>query len=243
MKLDPHINDFAIRSFRNTADEDYIAARMCWRAQLVPQFLWSSLQAMEKYLKCVSVLNRIRAKKGHNLIEILRRCEEKLKFKMRLTESTRKFLVYLYKFGRYRYYEVPFYTQGYEIISLDRAVWEVRRYAQVVDYVARDHNGKRVDMLSHEIARIEAAEKLPRNKFTIIGGQLEAIIAKRDHPSREPLLWQNAFYGCRPRRTVSLAVRWVAAVSPLSLYPEILDEVQKYVYLPKEVVTAYRSAR
>lgn len=39
MNLDPFINDFAIRSFRDTADEDYIAARMCWRAQLIPPFL------------------------------------------------------------------------------------------------------------------------------------------------------------------------------------------------------------
>jgi hypothetical protein len=80
MRLDPFINDFAMRSFRDTADEDYIAARMCWRAQLIPPFLWSSLQAMEKYLKCVSVLNRIRAERGHKLIDILQRCEKNQKF-------------------------------------------------------------------------------------------------------------------------------------------------------------------
>src|SRR5713226_2384450 len=28
-----------------------------YRAQLVPQFLWSSLQAIEKYLKCILLLN------------------------------------------------------------------------------------------------------------------------------------------------------------------------------------------
>ena len=47
MNLDPFINDFAIRSFRDTADEDYIAARMCWRAQLIPPFLWSTLQGIQ----------------------------------------------------------------------------------------------------------------------------------------------------------------------------------------------------
>jgi hypothetical protein len=35
-------NDFAVRSFRDTADGDYIVARMAHRAGLVPQFLWSS---------------------------------------------------------------------------------------------------------------------------------------------------------------------------------------------------------
>jgi hypothetical protein len=42
------LNDFAIRSFRDVADGDYIVARMAHRATLVPQFLWSSLQAIEK---------------------------------------------------------------------------------------------------------------------------------------------------------------------------------------------------
>ena len=63
MNIDVLVNDFATRSFRNMADEDYIAARMAYRAQLVPQFLWLSLQALEKYLKCILVLNRIPARK------------------------------------------------------------------------------------------------------------------------------------------------------------------------------------
>jgi len=29
--------------------------------------------------------------------------------------------------------------------------------------------------------------------------------------------------------------------SPLSLHPELLDEVLKYVYLPKDVIMAYRN--
>lgn len=37
------LNDFAIRSFRDTADLDYIAARMAYQAHLTPQSLWSAL--------------------------------------------------------------------------------------------------------------------------------------------------------------------------------------------------------
>jgi hypothetical protein len=33
------LNDFAIRSFREVADYDYITARMAYRSKLVPQFL------------------------------------------------------------------------------------------------------------------------------------------------------------------------------------------------------------
>jgi hypothetical protein len=56
------INDFATRSFRDVGDYDYISARMAYRARLYPQFLWSGLQTIEKYLKCILLLNRIPAK-------------------------------------------------------------------------------------------------------------------------------------------------------------------------------------
>ncbi|MBU0482592.1 MAG: hypothetical protein KKG47_15985 [Proteobacteria bacterium] len=73
------LNDFAIRSFRDVADSDYIAARMAYRAQLVQQFLWSGLQAMEKYLKCILLLNRIKAKNvRHDLAVALRLIEIKM---------------------------------------------------------------------------------------------------------------------------------------------------------------------
>jgi len=43
---DAALNSFAIRSFRDVADFDYIAARMAYRARLIPQFHWSALQAI-----------------------------------------------------------------------------------------------------------------------------------------------------------------------------------------------------
>ena len=59
---EPWVNDFAIRSFRDIADGDYIAARMAYRAMLPVQFLWSSQQALEKYLKCILFIRRITAR-------------------------------------------------------------------------------------------------------------------------------------------------------------------------------------
>lgn len=243
MNLDSFVNDFATRSFRDTADGDYIAARLAYRAQLIPQFLWSSLQAIEKYLKCVLVLNRVRAPKGHDLAEILKAFEKNKKFEMHLSEATQKFLLYLDTYGRHRYYETPYFARGHELISLDRAVWEVRRYARVMDYSIKIGDGKEINLLHHEIEENESAERRPPHRFNVIGGRLESIIDKREHPSREPLLWQNAFFGRKPRKTVTLPVRMEAGNSPLSLNPEILDEVLKYVWLPKDVIHAYRNTR
>ena len=234
------INSFAIRSFRDVADCDYIAARLAYRAQLIPQFLWSSLQAIEKYLKCVLVLNRIPARKGHDLGEILNILEKVNRFELRLTQPTRKFLEYLDTYGRHRYFETPYFIEGMEIIRLDRAVWEVRRYAQVLNYQITSHDGRKIDMLPLMLAEIESAERYSPHKFSIIGGHLEAIIAKQSNPAREPLLWQNASFGRKSRKTVRLASNLHFANSPLSLYPEILDEILKYVFLPKDVINAYR---
>lgn len=234
------LNDFAIRSFRDIGDGDYISARLAFRAQMIPQFLWSSLQAIEKYLKCVLVLNRIPAPRGHDLGELLQALKAHKKFELRLSKMTNDFLSHLDTYGRHRYYETPYFILGGEIISLDRAVWEIRRYARVLDYDITTIKEKKINLLEHELSVNERATKISPHKFHIIGGRLESIIEKANHPAREPLLWQNAFFGRRPRKTVKLPGRMEGGNSPLSLHPEILDEVLKYVFLPKDVVRAYR---
>jgi HEPN domain-containing protein len=234
------INNFATRSFRDTADGDYITARLAFRARLMQNFLWSSLQAIEKYLKCILVLNRIKAPRSHDLEQILKVFNENKKFDLTLSEDTQKFLLYLDFYGRHRYYETPYYIDGHELISLDRAVWEIRQYARVMDYQINDIHGQNVEMLQHELAANKSAKKQPPHKFSLIDGRLETIIAKRDHPSREPLLWQNAFYGHKSRKSIRLPQRMEAGNSPLYLNPTILDEILKYVFLPKDVKNHYK---
>jgi HEPN domain-containing protein len=151
------LNDFPIRSFRDIADDDYIAARLAFRSMLVPQFLWSSLQALEKYLKCILVLNCVQAKRGHDLRACLTAFEQANLFDLRITAGTHKFIDYLDTYGRHRYFETPFYVRGLEILSLDRAVWEIRRYAQVLRYEL-NVDGRLIPMLPPELRRIEAAE-------------------------------------------------------------------------------------
>jgi HEPN domain-containing protein len=234
------INNFATRSFRDTADGDYITARLAFRARLMQNFLWSSLQAIEKYLKCILILNRIEAPKSHNLEGILKVFNDNKKFDIILTKDTQDFLVYLDTYGRHRYYETPYFTESYVLISLDKAVWEIRQYARVMDYQHSDLRGRKIEMLEHQIAYNDYAKKQPPHKFSIIGGRIEAIIAKRDHPSREPLLWQNAFFGLKSRKSITLPGRFETGNSPLYLNPIILDEILKYVFLPKDVIAHYR---
>lgn len=234
------INDFAIRSFREIADYDYITARMAYRARLVPQFLWASLQAIEKYLKCVLLLNRIKAQGvRHELGKALDLVKRHASFELRLQQPSRELIEHLDTYGRFRYLETPFHIMGLEIMQLDMAVWDIRRYCQVLDYEIDLRDGKK-NMLTLEIQRIVQSENQPPQHFSLIGGALEKIIAEKTHPAREPLLWQNLYFGKRARKRVRLRQYMHATNSPLSMHPEILDDVLKYVFLPKDVIEAYR---
>jgi hypothetical protein len=230
------INDFAIRSFRDTADRDYIAARMGYRTKLVQQFLWSGLQAIEKYLKCILLLNRIEARNiNHDLAAAWRIIKTHAPFEMRLHETSRKLIEHLDTYGRFRYLETPFFIIGMELPQLDFAVWEVRRYCRPLNY---ELHGK--SMLAVHIKEIEDSEGKPHHKFQISGGLLERILADMKHPAREALLWNNLFFGTRRRKNIKWRRHIHATNSPLSLHPEILDDVLQLVHLPRDVRNHYR---
>jgi HEPN domain-containing protein len=226
MTLDHLLNDFAIRSFRDIADADYIVARTAFRARLVSQYLSASQQSVEKYLKCILLLNRIPAREvRHNLGAALGKIISSTTLALSLTESTKKFIDYLDSLGRFRYLDISNYVLWRDIVRLDRTVWELRRYCT----------------LSEVPRSIKLRDGVPPAKVRLDGGVLEKIIDDVKSPAREPLLWQNAFFGKRVRRRVRVGGGFHCTNSPLSVHPEILDEVLKYVLLPKDVVDACRA--
>lgn len=225
MTLEMLVNDFAVRSFRDVGDADYIAARMACRAALVAQFLWASQQAVEKYLKCILLLNRIPAKHvGHDLGKALDRINCSAKLTLGLTDVTGKFIRKLDQLGQHRYFEVSNFAFGADLLILDRAAWELRRYCTL------DDGPQRVKLQGVTPPRVR-----------ISGGYLEKIIDDTNNHTREPLLWKNAFFGKRHRKIVRLNNWFQAHNAPLYLNPEMLDEILKYVYLPKELTAAYRT--
>ena len=117
------LNDFAKRSFRDVADYDYICARMAARTTLIPQFLWLGLQAIEKYLKCILLLNRIPARQvRHGLGAGLSLARKHLPFEIRLSKGSEDLIAHLDTYGRFRYLETPFYVLGLELPQLDRTI-------------------------------------------------------------------------------------------------------------------------
>src|SRR5690606_35354963 len=124
------VNSFALRAFRDTADRDYIHARMAYRADLFPQFHWSALHALEKYAKCIAILIRVPKPKRaikHEVERTLVLVSEKLG--IALSEQTKKFIKRHEEFGaRFRYLEASWFIQDCELAILARAVWELRRF-------------------------------------------------------------------------------------------------------------------
>lgn len=225
IKIEWLINDFAIRSFRDRADEDYISARMSFRAALSTPSLWASLQAIEKYLKCILLLNRIRCNRpSHDLNLLLDAINASGRVALDLTRVTSDFINHLNAFGPFRYLEISNVAFGSNLTALDRAIWELRRFC------GPDRAPKELKLQQGVIPP----------KFRLEGGYLEAILDDFQNPARQPLLWQNAFFGKRHRRRVRRRLWMKAENAPLYLNPQILDEVIKYIYLPPPLIEAYR---
>jgi len=103
---DRRLNSWAIGSFRDIADGDYIAARLACRAQLAQQFLWASQQAIEKYLKCGLFIRRIPARDvKHNLAPALKRLTD-AGVGFTLSERSQEFIERVDGMGQFRYMEV-----------------------------------------------------------------------------------------------------------------------------------------
>jgi len=220
------VNDFAIRCFRDEGDEDYIVARMAYRARLVTNSLWGSLQTIEKYLKCILLLNRIPGQNvKHDLDVALSLIKTSHRVSLDLSPATLTFIEHIDAFGKFRYLEVSRVAYGGNIINLDRAAWELRRYCT----------------LSEMPRAVKLRNGVAPPKYRLGGGYLEGVMDDATNRAREPLLWNNAFFGRTQRRRVRVR-RWLHADNaPLYLNPQILGEILKYVYLPKDVINAYRA--
>ena len=92
--------------------------------------------------------------------------------------------------------------------------------------------------------RIKQSRNEPYHKFTIIGGELENIIQKKNHPSRAALIWQNAFFGEEKSKDVEIRQLSVSENAPFDMYelePELFKKLKEYIKLPRRIVKAYNA--
>jgi tetratricopeptide (TPR) repeat protein len=229
------LNEFALRCFHDVADGDYIAARLSYRSELFLQAFWASQQALEKYLKAILLFRRIqRNKPTHSLLKLLRALEAA--FPLQLSEQARAFISAIENWDVDRYFIYPHGTHGLELMQLDRTIWEIRRYC-----IPRDRriSPKGTPAEALDLRRIENAVNYPPQKFrSIVPGFLDEVLSRKTHISRPALVWKNLYFGSSLRRSLaSFRQTFSSYNSPLAQYPEIIDEVKKYVFLPPKVDT------
>lgn len=231
------VDTFAIRSFRETADKDYINARMAYRARLIQPFRWGALHSLEKYMKCILLLNRIASTSiQHNVSTGIKMMADQGEFALDISATTIKFIKRLEDSGADdRYYLLPYHNEECDLLLLDQAVWELRRYCRPL---GRDLGGKQgidANRLSQELERIHQAKKDFEKGTCITGGFLEEVIDKKKHPAREALIWNNLKFGSSRRTRVKIKTYWEQGNSLLLLNPELLEELNRYVVVPKKI--------
>lgn len=219
------LTDFAFRSFRDVADQDYIVARMCFRDGLTSQFAWQSLQAIEKYLKGILLFNELTSiKYGHNVSKLASSIEQLKHLNFKIPKTCNSFLKYAYSQGLNRYNTVDSYCKGNELEQLDETISYIRRYCQPVI-----NNSLQQEVRNHEASR----------HFELKGGYLERILLYPESPKAQSILWKNKFFDPDAEQVFGSNLSF--EIPLLSLHPEHIERLIDFVQFSKPELKAYRS--
>jgi len=230
------LNEFARRCFRDTADRDYIHARLAYRARLIQPFLWSSIHCLEKYVKAILMYNRIASDAlDHTVLKGLRRLRSHGKFQVELDRESQEFVERLEQGAADRYFLSSYNDLPYDIIRLDQVVWVIRRYCQPLDYEV-EIDGKTVNRLTCTLECLEKGLDEGSKRTFIENGWLETVLeSDAKNETRKALIWKNLYFGPSTRRSAKFLPHFEAGNSPFFLYPEAVDEVAKLCKVPRSL--------
>lgn len=224
------LNDYATRSLLYTADQDYISARASYKASLIEPFLWSSLHAIEKYLKAILLFNAIektRKPYGHNIIKLLDVVKGIDGIDLRLPKEAQLFMQYLSHFGANRYFDADAMLEEFALDKLDSTVWYIRRHCYDLDI----YEGRGLKEIPPEIQ-----EENPK-RYRLPDGFLEKVI-KDKLEANYYLSWDNWFYGDNiyVREEIREKQNKFSSINPaLSFYgKEAFDILDRYVFFTRE---------
>lgn len=243
MELQVVLNTFASDVFRKQGDCDYVAARSNFRLQLRQQFLWSSQQAIEKYLKAILLYNGKSARypQGsknefrHNLNALVDEIKKIDFLLFDLTPAQDAFVRYLAQQGPNRYIGTTSYNTDNVLRDLDSTVWHIRRYCQ---FMTDRGPGAREAVPGMREAIVAAAlhesHKQHPHKYTLVGGELEKILKMpKTDPARRALVWANLYYGAKKRCRVTYRTFVSFEIPPneRSWFDLDRDDIQKFIKL------------
>jgi HEPN domain-containing protein len=241
MSNDAIINGYANSAFRDIADQDYIAARTSYRAELWEPFLWSSQQAFEKLLKGILLFNEKSSKKiSHDLSKALDKVKSIDQLNFNIPQDVEEFIIYLNNFGKNRYLETTLIVYPDALPLLDKAYWFVRRFCQNMHEKKVKSDGKVVDLYPANVSRVNSQYYLDNpHKLYLFGGKLEKILQNKKNPFKK-LIWQNFYYGSRKKNVIkNYTTHSVTINSLLSIHQNSYNILKNYIHFSKLVKDIY----
>jgi hypothetical protein len=210
------------------------------RARLAGPFLWSAEQAIEKYLKCILMLNRLKTQDlGHDIQKALWRINSMGPFQIKLRGSEQAVFDHIGEWGGDRYLISSFTLRDIEVLQLDMLVWKLRQYCTPLDVVHYADDPSQA-VLKLNINRIEAGLTGAARSGLLDGGLLEAILHDKKHAARPALIWKNLRFNLVARRGVKFVNGIQGVNAPLWLDPDLADQVAEWMYIPKQTLSAAR---
>ena len=238
-------NEIIYRCFRDNADGDYIAARTSHRMKLFDQFLWSALQAIEKYLKTILLLyDRDTRDLGHNLCRALERVKNISDIEWDFEDGIHEFLEFLTFYGADRYFTFPRETQGNELFLLDYAVWKIRRYCQDFQWLKNQQEELGINIYNKYIQKIQSrACQEKSNRFRLNSrGHLEKVLdTKRFQKQRDQLVYINFYFGSYKKKIIRAQITITSAYPPHFRFPEVYSWMEQHVKLSPRVRRHFES--
>lgn len=238
-------NAFIRLSFRDTADRDYISARLLCRHHLTEQFLWMALQAVEKYLKAILLFHdKSTLHINHRIVKALNDVKRIDALGFAITKKAEEFIQALDEYGPDRYFELPRSVAGDELFRLDSVVWQVRRFCDDFFYPHTESVFRKMDQARLHYVQGKKIQK-NRSRFRLDrSGFIESVLDGEKRPElRQALIWKNIFFGRKNRNKVVFNRSCSWEQSAPYLYPEVCDWASDKVKLRKAALEDMRKAQ
>lgn len=230
--------------FRNQADCDYIAARSNFKLRLRQQFLWSSQQAIEKYLKAILLFNGVSARYidgsneqfNHKLNKLFDAAQQISELNFSVSSQDKMFIDFLNDQGPNRYINSTAYSSLDALERLDSVVWHIRRYCQSFEVSAPVPPENKI-AIKNSLLSFASDSNFQKNPhlFKLRPGEdgaLEKILKKaHNDPARRALVWANFYFGSKKRTRVKYTAFSSTEIPPKERGWKNVDwdEVDKYV--------------
>lgn len=225
-----YFNRVALGCYRDNADRDYAHARLAYQALLGNQFLWSSLHCLEKYAKCICLLNEVSSIEiRHEVLRAINKVQaERTNLSITLRPKVVEFIQRLERCGANdRYMGVDFFAEPEDLSMLDMSVFSIREYCFP-------------RLTDEELAwaqQMNSDDQVPPERRRPYSGWLERVIHSPSDKAHSAITWNNAQLGKTITGRVDTTFgNWMLARSPLSTgTPELLDELSRLIKIPRDV--------